>query len=353
MASDIPQRRLIQAAPTPMAQVAQLTGPAAMPFPRVPYFSGLEDSIENFLQEYEELADSHGLTDRQKVETVIRYVAPSQRDLWKLLDGYIAHDWDDLCLALKDIYVDTTTQGRSSRQKLYEFTIQSAQSRMNEQGDILQYYRRFLLLSKPLLDSHVITTKERDGMFWCGFHPEDRPFMSSRLIAMRPEQPVHQPFDYQDVLRIARAVFRGNNVPPFDQLDLWDHSPAGGYGMMHTSRPWFGQDERDPRESDRDWRARERKLPSSEHSRTVESFGRWGPEEHPEYRTRENLGRRGGEEPFFPEYRTREEECREIDDLVNQLRGMSARDRSYATLYARCARRFPNIARDLPKPEFM
>jgi hypothetical protein len=60
-------------------------GVAAMPSARsklAPYFSGeVHDPIEEFLQEYEELADSNGLTRRQKVETIIRYVNPSQRDI--------------------------------------------------------------------------------------------------------------------------------------------------------------------------------------------------------------------------------------------------------------------------------
>ena len=43
-----------------------------------PYFSGkVHDPIKEFLQEYEELADSNGLTRQQKVETIIRYVNPS------------------------------------------------------------------------------------------------------------------------------------------------------------------------------------------------------------------------------------------------------------------------------------
>jgi len=56
----------------------------------VPSFTGnISEPIEDFLQEYEELADSCGLRDMQKVETVIRYVDPSQHDLWRSLDGFI------------------------------------------------------------------------------------------------------------------------------------------------------------------------------------------------------------------------------------------------------------------------
>ena len=44
----------------------------------VPNFSGKSgEPIEDFLVKYEELADCCGLTDREKVKTVIRYIPPS------------------------------------------------------------------------------------------------------------------------------------------------------------------------------------------------------------------------------------------------------------------------------------
>jgi hypothetical protein len=59
----------------------------------VPYFSGEGgESLDDFLCEYEELADGHGLTQRQKVDWVIRYVAHSQRDLWKSMEGFVVSD---------------------------------------------------------------------------------------------------------------------------------------------------------------------------------------------------------------------------------------------------------------------
>jgi len=57
----------------------------------------ISEPIKDFLQGYEELADSCGLTDMQKVEMVIQYVDPSQHDLWRSLDGFILQDWDELC----------------------------------------------------------------------------------------------------------------------------------------------------------------------------------------------------------------------------------------------------------------
>jgi hypothetical protein len=92
-------------------------GPATMPPPRshrAPYFSGrVGDLIEDFLNEYEELANSCGLTDCQKVETIIRYIPLTLQDLWKSLDGYLVHDWTDFRRVLKDIYDGPLTLNRN------------------------------------------------------------------------------------------------------------------------------------------------------------------------------------------------------------------------------------------------
>jgi hypothetical protein len=48
---------------------------------------------------------------------------------------------------------------------------------------------------------------------------------------------------------------------------------------------------------------------------------------------------------------TREDEDRELDELMDKLHGLSIRERTYAVLYARCVHRFPDVAQSLTKPE--
>jgi len=178
----------------------------------VPFFSGnINDLIEDFLQEYNELADSYRLSSRQKVETVIWYIAQSQRDIWKSLEGYVNCDWSDLCRNLRDEYVNPTPQGRYSKQKLQDYTNRRARHQIKDKEDVLKYYRVFNRLSKPLLDSDRITTGERNAAFWQGFHPDDRKALHERLIAKKPDMPRGHAFNYKDVLSIARAIFSGDD----------------------------------------------------------------------------------------------------------------------------------------------
>ncbi|KAI0267962.1 hypothetical protein BGY98DRAFT_374765 [Russula aff. rugulosa BPL654] len=153
-------------------------GPAAMPSARsnrAPFFSGqVGDPIGEFLTEYEELADSCGLTNQQKVETIIRYIPLTHRDLWKSLEGYATHHWADFRLGLEDIYAGISAHSRHSKQKLYDFVKYASKTRMNEEEDVQRYYCRFMIFSKPLKDSQRLTDEECNKTFWLGFHPRDR-----------------------------------------------------------------------------------------------------------------------------------------------------------------------------------
>ena|SRR6266404_6575610 len=94
---------------------------------------------------------------------------------------------------------------------------------MVDKDDMQQYYQRFLVLSKPLVQSRHLTDEEHDMAFWCGFHPDDQALMRPRLIAQHPHHPTGQPFSYKDVLRVARAEFQGESMS-FPIQDHWEQS---------------------------------------------------------------------------------------------------------------------------------
>jgi len=195
--------------------MSHASGLATMPSARskhAPSFTGdINEPIEDFLQEYEELADSCGLTDRQKVETIIRYIDPSQRDLWKSLEGYGLCDWHELGHDLHQEYIDPTPQGQYSKQKLVNLTNRTSGLRMEDEGDVIKYYRSFNLLSKPLLDAERITTGEHNAIFLLEFHPDDHKALREQLIAKKPDTPKGRTFAIKDVLNTARAVFSGDD----------------------------------------------------------------------------------------------------------------------------------------------
>jgi len=110
--------------------------------------------LDDFLCKYKEIANGHGLTERQKVDWVIWYVDRSQCDLWKSLDGYMASDWVDLCNELQGMYLETPLERKYSKRKVSDFINRTSKVQISEEKDILNYFRQFNLLSKLLVNSH-------------------------------------------------------------------------------------------------------------------------------------------------------------------------------------------------------
>lgn len=130
------------------------TGIAAMPAgrsPRAPYFSGeIGESLSEFLREYEDLADGNGLAEKQKVETILRYVPCSVRNFWEDLPGYAPANWSRFRAEIKRFYPDAGTRTRYTRRALTEFLELSAESRIRDEDDVMKYYRNFLTIALPL-----------------------------------------------------------------------------------------------------------------------------------------------------------------------------------------------------------
>ncbi|KAH8977838.1 hypothetical protein EDB86DRAFT_2775052, partial [Lactarius hatsudake] len=125
---------------------------------RAPRFSGQDDEIlGEFLREYEDLADGNGLSERQKVETILRYVPRSLRNLWSTLPGYVNVHWHHFRAQLEELYPDIAGRTRCTRQGLSQFVELSARNRIRDESDVLKYYRNFLTIASPLLRDNKLT----------------------------------------------------------------------------------------------------------------------------------------------------------------------------------------------------
>jgi hypothetical protein len=111
--------------------------------------------------------------------------------------------------------VDPVTDSRYTKQRLFDFIEDSASAYMEEENDVLRYYREFNLLSKPLFDSQRLTSQERDAAFMRGFHPDDRADLFPRLIMKFPNMRGKQAFPYKEVFQTAWEVFADDEDPLF------------------------------------------------------------------------------------------------------------------------------------------
>ncbi len=124
-------------------------GPAAMPRPaKTPFFAGLSDeSIAEFLADYGELADGHKLTNKQKVETLRPALA--QRPL-AVPTRLRIRQLDGLQRGAGEALPRLRRRNALLKKGLIDLVNLTARTRMLDEKDVLDYYRRFLAISNPL-----------------------------------------------------------------------------------------------------------------------------------------------------------------------------------------------------------
>ncbi|KAH9015371.1 hypothetical protein EDB85DRAFT_2156743 [Lactarius pseudohatsudake] len=188
------------------------------------YYSGRNDSFEEFIQEFEAYADARGLTDQQRAEAIVHCVAPSMHDSWKSLDPFdveCGDEWSEHLQYLTDIFGRSTPRHEAMRQRVFDFV------------------QMFLATSKNLVLARHLTAEERDIVFFQGFHPDDHRKLLRHLISKAPYQSnhhMHHPlFYFENVFMSACAAFAQEPVQGLEQ------PPAGlklpnMYSGLHVVR---------------------------------------------------------------------------------------------------------------------
>ena len=218
--------------PTTGSSCKSPSGVAAMPAPRsqrAPCFLAQDDELlSEFLHKYEDLADGNGLTEKQKVETIIRYVPRDLRKLWKTLPGHRNTKWRCFQEELIELYPDITEQACTC-EDLSQFVKLSAESHIQSENDVMKYYRSFLTIAVPLANDHELTAKDFNAEFFRGFHKDDQKIITEQILfGINPRHPPTEPFDINDVVTAAWQFFASNRFykPPRQKVhrEHWGHS---------------------------------------------------------------------------------------------------------------------------------
>jgi hypothetical protein len=224
---------------------------------------------------------------------------------------------------------------------------------MEEENNVLRYYQEFNLLSKPLFDSGWLTSQECDAAFMCGFHPDDCSDLLPRLIAKFPSVCGKWAYPFKDVFQTACEVFA-------DDEDLLFHASES---RRESSCGQPSGHRRHDRESDQGrcarWCMWDLGSPRPEHYRHEDHGRQWrcdSPLPSADESDDPTLDRLHPPqtETWTVQFKdaTRQEEDRELGDLIKQMHSLLVWDSDYASLYACCAHHFPNAAWDLPKPDY-
>ncbi|KAJ3884972.1 hypothetical protein GG344DRAFT_59937 [Lentinula edodes] len=106
-------------------------------------FKGNSSQLRDFLEEFEGHAVAQELTDDEKVRSILKYVDGMTRSYWKTLDGYEERDWVKMKTELFDAYPGAKKGHRYTVKGLLKLAESYAQKRIEEEADLIEYYRQF------------------------------------------------------------------------------------------------------------------------------------------------------------------------------------------------------------------
>jgi len=196
------------------------TGVLGMPAPgskRAPEFD-LQNSekLKEFLEEFEELAERHGLTTKEKTKMVVKYVDKETKKFWKRLEGY-GDDYVILKRKIMGVYSKTLLEDKPTVAELVKLVKKSAKGSIEDEKNLNTYYRKFWIVAADLVEADVINKKQHDEYFWKGLPQELRYAISNRLEARDPD------FESDQIPEVEKAIEAGRFV-------LRKASARGGWG---------------------------------------------------------------------------------------------------------------------------
>jgi len=185
------------------------TGVLGMPAPgsrRAPEFdSWSPEELKEFLEEFEELAERHGLTTKEKTKIVVKYVDKETKKFWKRLEGY-GDDYMMLKRKIMGAYSKTLLEDKPTVAELVKLVKKSAKGSIEDEEDLDTYYRKFWIVAANLVEADVINKKQHDEYFWKGLLRELRYAISDLLEARDPD------FESDQVPEVEKAIEAGRFV---------------------------------------------------------------------------------------------------------------------------------------------
>jgi hypothetical protein len=228
-----------------------------------------------------------------------------------------------------------------TQQKLLDFIKLASKTCKKEEEDMRQYYRKFLILSKPLLDSQELTKQEQDSKFWYGFHPDDHDELTTHLFVKYLDQPRRWVFNFEDVYQVMWAVLSGRPLFPSCWQD-WQEE---------TTR-WHGHGQwNEDKDEDRDKNEDPRRYDSTQCTQVQESHSYGCHAREQSWEENASCNDTHNVKTKVVWLKGSLLENKEAKELLDQMDHLSLHDCAYASLHVCCILHYPHLAKSLANPE--
>ena len=168
-----------------------------------PKFDGKPASLSPFLDEIEQLAETCGLTPKQKIEWVIRYAPSDERELWQMQDSVGTDDWEKFKKELFELYPGSTGERKYAIANLQTVVEKQAKIKIGDAEEFGVYRRTFLTVATYLKNKSRLTDREISIYFLQGLQPSFREKVQNQLKA---EDPKHHSDDPYTLAKISAAT---------------------------------------------------------------------------------------------------------------------------------------------------
>jgi len=122
------------------------TGVLDMPVPGSRYALEFDsqnpEKLKKFLKEFEELAERHRLTTKEKTKIVVKYVNKETKKFWKRLEGY-KDDYMMLKRKIIGAYLKTLLEDKPIVAELVKLVKRSPKGSIEDEENLDTYYRKF------------------------------------------------------------------------------------------------------------------------------------------------------------------------------------------------------------------
>ncbi|KAF9470608.1 hypothetical protein BDN70DRAFT_821139 [Pholiota conissans] len=175
-----------------------------------PKFDGTAALLGNFFEEFEQLADTCSLTNKQKIEWVIRYAPVDDVELWKQTPNAKTDDWARFKTEIYKLYPGSTGDRKYSVANLEMITEKNAAIPMETSSQYGEYYRAFCKIANFLKEKDRLTDREISGRFLQGFNYAFRSKIRAQLKSENPTHHTDDPYTLQQIGSAAEFILSCN-----------------------------------------------------------------------------------------------------------------------------------------------
>ena len=165
------------------------------------------EELQEFLEEFEELAKRCRLIMREKAKIVVKYVDRETRRFWTRLEGY-GDDYAKLKKKIMGAYSKNFLEDELAMTELIKLVKKSAKGTIENKEDLDTYYRKFRNIAADLVEEDIINKRQQDKYFWKELPQELRYAISDCLENQDPDFKDYEVLEAKVVMKAGHFVLR-------------------------------------------------------------------------------------------------------------------------------------------------